>query len=479
MNRFSNHQRGAGLIVVIVILLIVGTVAAAFVSLINTESFTAMNQSRGLEAFYVAAGGQEYMLKNRTFPNYSTQGTATALGTGTFVVATPTYLTAAVGVGNTTINVSSTSGFAAPAVPPPQIVIDSEVMSYTAMTATTFTLSAGAAGAHASGNAVYPVTSLTADPLVGGTTINVNSTTGFLIPGAIKIGSEYLFCTATTATTFTNCTRGYRGTTAASHASGSNLFQYIITSTGTVSIPTGGAAQRVMKVGLDSGAGTGIAFDAPSSATNNTASLTWSHTVGAGSNSILVVGVSILNNSSQTVTGVTYAGVPLTLIGSQNNGTNARVELWYRLVPATGANNVVVTLSAAAAVVGGAVSFTGVDQTSPVDASAFNSGNITPVTVTITTVTNNAWVVDVLASLASSANTVTAAAGQTERWNVAIGGNPNARGAGSTKGPISPAGAVTMSWSLTGGPPRRSAIGAVALKPAIGSVSTLDWRETY
>src|SRR3972149_3113909 len=77
-------------------------------------------------------------------------------------------------------------------------------------------------------------------------------------------------------------------------------------------------------------------------------SLTWSHTVtSTGADRILVVGVSIRNGSSQTVSSVTYNGVafPPVLGGVATNGTVLRNELWYLLNPATGTNNVVVTLS--------------------------------------------------------------------------------------------------------------------------------------
>lgn len=50
------------------------------------------------------------------------------------------------------------------------------------------------------------------------TTINVTSTAGFPSPsGLIRIESEEISCTGTTATSFTGCTRGANGTTAASH----------------------------------------------------------------------------------------------------------------------------------------------------------------------------------------------------------------------------------------------------------------------
>ena len=294
MPSLHRNQSGAGLIVVIVILLIVGTIAAVFVSLISTESFTAINQSTGLESIGIAEGGLEYILENRIFPNYSTGGTAITLGTGGFTVDTPTYLTADPGAAGATITVQSTANFPASG----RIVIDSELIDYTGTTAATFTGATRGAGgtvatAHPSGNAVFPVTVLTADPGAAGTTINVNSTTGFLIPGAIKIGSEYIYCTATTATTFTNCTRGYRGTTAAAHAAGSSAFQYIVTSTGTVTV-AGVNAQRVVKASVDRAGGGGAITNGSFASdisgwteilTNTDGSSAWSNypTTGGGS----------------------------------------------------------------------------------------------------------------------------------------------------------------------------------------------------
>jgi hypothetical protein len=52
------------------------------------------------------------------------------------------------------------------------------------------------------------------------TTITVSSTTGFPSAGQIRIESEVIIYTGTTLTTFTGCTRGARGSTAASHLTG-------------------------------------------------------------------------------------------------------------------------------------------------------------------------------------------------------------------------------------------------------------------
>ena len=248
MNTISN-QKGASIIAVIAIMLILAVMGAALVSLVTTGSDVSVNQLQSEQALNVAEGGKEYILANRTFPNYSTQGATINLGVigsnvSNFKVDTPTYLTVAVAIGNTTITVNDTSGFASPSG---RIVIDSEVLAYTAKTATTFTVTAATA-AHTVNNAVYPVTTVSSLAIASDTTINVASTTGFVIPGVIKIGSEYIYCTSTpTTTSFSNCTRGYKGSTAASHL-GSNVFQYSITSTGTVG--TANNSNRVVRAAV-------------------------------------------------------------------------------------------------------------------------------------------------------------------------------------------------------------------------------------
>jgi len=127
-----------------------------------------------------------------------------------------------------------------------------------------------------------------------------------------------------------------------------------------------------------------IAFDALSSdqtADTGASSLSWSHTVGSGSERLLVVGVSIRNNSSQTVTSVTYNSTALTYLNSRTNGTNARVEMWYLKeadFPGTpGTYDLVVSLSGSARCVAAATSFFNVDQSTPFGtfSSATGSGN--------------------------------------------------------------------------------------------------------
>lgn len=58
------------------------------------------------------------------------------------------------------------------------------------------------------------------------TTITVVSTTGFDATGSIQIANETITYTGTTATTFTGCTRGAGGTTAAAHNTGVSVAQF-------------------------------------------------------------------------------------------------------------------------------------------------------------------------------------------------------------------------------------------------------------
>jgi hypothetical protein len=215
-----------------------------------------------------------------------------------------------------------------------------------------------------------------------------------------------------------------------------------------------------------------IAFDAASSydtddqygAGNVGNSLTWSHTV-SGRNRILIVGVSINNTAGQTVLnpgGVTYAGVALTQIGVGSR-TNAHVEMWYLIAPSTGTNNVVVTLSggATARFVVGAVSFTNVDQTSPL--GTFQSANNSTATASVTvTSAPGELVVGALAKRISTEG-ATVGAGQTEYWNRVTSNataTNNEWGAGSTKPGAT---SVIISWTFSTSRPW--AVGAVPLKP--------------
>lgn len=199
---------------------------------------------------------------------------------------------------------------------------------------------------------------------------------------------------------------------------------------------------------------------------SNVNSLTWSHTVGSGSNRVLIVGVS-LRDANVSVSNITYGGTGLTFIGSSNEaGLDVRIEMWRLIAPATGTANIVVTLSAAKRIVGGATSFTGVNQTTP--NGAFNSaqGNSTPTPVVTVSSVSGAVVIDTVAAMANT-NSLIVNAGQDLRWSGSTSnGNNDVRGGGSTK---PGAATVTMSWTLSSAKPW--AIGAISLNPIIPEIA--------
>ncbi|MEW6044057.1 MAG: hypothetical protein AB1608_07310 [Thermoproteota archaeon] len=192
------------------------------------------------------------------------------------------------------------------------------------------------------------------------------------------------------------------------------------------------------------------------------------HTVtSSGSNRILIVGINVSNLAA--ISSVTYNGDAMTLIDQEDNGDSAHVSLWYLVNPDTGTHPVQMSLTIASAVTAGAISFTGVDQTNPIDAQNGATGTSSTPSVTLTTATDEAWIVDVVGT---QNGPMTPGLGQAERWDVLQG---STRGAGSTE-PTSSDGTFTSSWTNSAGS-QNWAIIAAALKPA-GTpccVSIGDW----
>lgn len=208
-----------------------------------------------------------------------------------------------------------------------------------------------------------------------------------------------------------------------------------------------------------------LAIDTSSSAQgNNVSSLSWSHTC-TGSDLGLVVGVSIGAGTLPTISGVTYNGVSLTEVPNspQTNGTN-RCALFYLPAPASGANTVIVTLSAAASdVTAGATSFTGAHQTTLVGTSVGNTATATSISTNVSSATDEI-VIDVVAHNYYTGGAISAGAGQTEQWSQVK--STRLEGAGSTK---TGASTTTMSWSQDTDPDDATwAQIAVPVKPAAG-----------
>ena len=213
----------------------------------------------------------------------------------------------------------------------------------------------------------------------------------------------------------------------------------------------------------------GISADGPAAtavSSSNTSSLTWSHTVGANSNRILIVSISF-RDGNVSASSVTYGGAALTLIGAVNSGGNQnRTEIWYQLAPPTGTASVVINMTASKEVAGASVSYYGVSQSTPLGtyASAGNNGSTTA-SVSVSSAAGQLVIDTVTTNGDANSLTVTFPASQTQVWNIFTGSGDagNARGAGSTQAGSA---TTTMTWTL--GVAKAWSIVAVPLIPAPG-----------
>jgi len=168
-------------------------------------------------------------------------------------------------------------------------------------------------------------------------------------------------------------------------------------------------------------------------------SLSWNHTVGTGSNTLLVVGVV-----GGCVPSVKYNGVSMTHAAQVYNNNHApdTTDLFYLVAPTAGTHTVQVTYSGCTSdVEAGSISFTGVNQTTPLAHIATNFGAGTSAGVTVTSVAGD-MVVDVVGD-----GTAINSSSQTLRWlKNQNGSTAHGNGAQSTAAGAS---SVTMGYSTT------------------------------
>lgn len=178
-----------------------------------------------------------------------------------------------------------------------------------------------------------------------------------------------------------------------------------------------------------------IAYDSSAAAFDNSGSYTFNHTC-SGTNRVLFV----CTDGSQ-VTAVTYNGTAMT--NSTNFVGNNGNKIWYLASPSTGTNLVSVTASSGSSAV--SVSYTGADITTIPDASNVqqSAGSVTSITSSITTITDNSWVLGFV-SYSTASVSQTAGSGATQR--AVNSGTPfhNSRGAYDSNGPKTPTGSYSM-----------------------------------
>lgn len=161
-----------------------------------------------------------------------------------------------------------------------------------------------------------------------------------------------------------------------------------------------------------------IAFDAVSNSTASSTTLTMAHTT-SGSNRLLVVACDSneSSTSSTIISGVTYNGVSMNLLGSVADSFGYYTYFFYLVAPATGANNIVVTRSSSGGIMATGMSYTDVNQSSPFGATVTNTGGGATMSATLTTLYANSWLV----SSGERHRSLTAGANTTLRTTEGVG----------------------------------------------------------
>jgi hypothetical protein len=178
-----------------------------------------------------------------------------------------------------------------------------------------------------------------------------------------------------------------------------------------------------------------IAFDVASFVGNVASPTALSHTCAVGA-TLLVAHVR--PGGGGTLTGVTYNGVAMTLI---NSGVAIDTySLWYLFNPASGAHNIVATMTGGSVLFVEAASYTGTTVTG-VDASATSAAAAT----SVTTIADNCWCV--YGSADRTGADPTAVSGCVRR---AAAGSGGSMGLFDSNGPKTPAGSTTLTTSASG-----------------------------
>ena len=192
-----------------------------------------------------------------------------------------------------------------------------------------------------------------------------------------------------------------------------------------------------------------IAYDTDSEWNVDGAStLSQTFTVGAGSNRLLVVVITVEDSTAgdHAVDIITYAGVAMTSAVSLLDVADSS-RIFYLIAPTSGANTLAITWGGT--LTGcevNASAWTGVKQSAQPDAtnSQLDATSDGAITTSITTVAANSLIIDCLIS-STDAAVLTPAVAQTQMHSV----NTINHGSGSSYRAVTTAGAYDMTWTYT------------------------------
>jgi len=178
-------------------------------------------------------------------------------------------------------------------------------------------------------------------------------------------------------------------------------------------------------------------------------SITWSHTIGLGSDRLLVV--RIYNNAiSPSLATVTYGGTNLLNLGTKDDGIH-RVEIWYMLNPPVGIASIVATLPVGfeSWIAGNSTSFSNANQAIPFNGMTLttNTGRLSnggTMSVTGIPTSPSEMVVDIFARDLYAPVAIPAVLGQTQDFLFGSSGAYASFGSHKTS-------TSTMAWATSGG----------------------------
>lgn len=177
-----------------------------------------------------------------------------------------------------------------------------------------------------------------------------------------------------------------------------------------------------------------IAFDSAAGLTGGAGITTLDQTLNNAAGDLLVVGCSSNNNSTHTVT---YNGVTATQVASVVSG-GRKASLHILAAPATGSHTLNFSIDSSSTVMRVAsATYSGCKQSGQPDASNTGSDSTTPFDISVTTATNNCWVVGWFVDTDGSA--VAAGTGTTRRTSAAQAGI-----IGDSNAAITPAGSASL-----------------------------------
>jgi hypothetical protein len=205
----------------------------------STVTVTAGTTGAAVFAFQIATGGDVFTVGlgwGAGGWGGSTGPASTTTLNGALATVGNTVLSVDLNSTATTISVASTVPLAASGT----VLIDSEIITYSGVTATTLTgctraTSGSIAAAHVATTGVIQYAT---------STINVTDATTFASTGTFAVDGEVISYSGKTSTSFTGCVRGYAGYVTA-HANGASVAQYAATATGW-----GSAAPAGLGVGV-------------------------------------------------------------------------------------------------------------------------------------------------------------------------------------------------------------------------------------